>query len=593
VRYSQIAPKTRRNDPRDAPSPGTRLLVRGGFVEQVAGGIWITATLGLLARRQAEGIVREEMNRAGAVEVEMPILHPAELWEETGRWSKYLSAGIAFHLVDRKGGRFILAPTAEEPMTSFARNNLTTYRDLPVTWWQMSPKFRDELRPRQGLIRGREFVMKDAYSFDADEEGMRRSYRAMEEAYRRVFLRCGFDFVEVEADSGAIGGSGSTEFMAVTEYGEDTLLVCPNCHYGGNQEKAAAYFEYPEMDLKELVRLDTPNIRTVEELEGFVDMRANQMVKTIVLVADDKPVIVSMRGDLEISEVKLANLLGVSSVETAQPHIVEEVTKAPVGFAGPINLFGTTTVPYYFDTSVRGMRNFLCGANEKDVHFININAGRDFPEITRFHDLSKAVAGSTCFNCKKEAFEEKRGIELGHIFQLQQSYSKAMDATFTAADSTKIPFWMGCYGIGVSRIVQAAVEQHNDERGIIWPWTLAPFQVVIIPVNATKHKEVSQHFYDQFQAEGIRVLLDDRNARIGEKLTDAELLGWPLQVLIGRSWESEQKLEVRQRDTRTIDSSVFKMENGFPPTANMTIEQLLAHLAVIKEAAAASQPKED
>lgn len=579
MKYSQISPKTRRNDPKDAPSPGSRLLVRGGFVEQLSSGLWIMATLGLLVRREVEKIVREEMTNAGAMEVEMPILHTKELWQETGRWDKYLEAGIAFHLKDRKNAEFILAPTAEEPMTSFARNNLTTYRDLPVTWWQMSPKFRDEFRPRQGLIRGREFVMKDAYSFDADEGGMRRSYHAMEDAYHRVFQRCGFEYIEVEADSGAIGGSGSAEFMAVTEFGEDTLLVCPRCHYGGNQEKASAYFHYLDEEPKELTRLLTPNVKTVEQLEAFVSMKASQMVKTIVLVADGKPVIVSMRGDLEISEVKLANLVGARDVETADPTTVEDVTKAPVGFAGPINLYGATDMPYYFDISVRGMQNFLCGANEKDVHFINVNSERDFPQISEFHDLSKAVSRLTCGNCKEGMFTEKRGIELGHIFQLQQSYSEKMDATFVAPDGSRIPFWMGCYGIGVSRIIQAAVEQHNDSRGILWPWTITPFHVVIIPVTAEKHLVAAENLYTELRATGFRVLLDDRDARIGEKLTDAELLGWPIQVLVGRSWESDQKFEVRIRDSRVADTSganaqVFESRGNSLPSADMDMETL-------------------
>lgn len=587
MKYSKITPKTRRNDPKDAPSPGSRLLVRGGFIEQLSSGLWIMATLGLLVRREVEKIVREEMTAAGAVEVEMPILHPAELWEETERWDKYLNAGIAFHLEDRKGARFILAPTAEEPMTAFARNNLTTYRDLPVTLWQMSPKFRDELRPRQGLIRGREFVMKDAYSFDVDEDGMRRSYRAMEDAYHQVFQRCGFKYVEVEADSGAIGGSGSAEFMAVTEFGEDTLLVCARCHYGGNQEKAAAHFHYPDEEMKALTRLLTPNVKTVEQLEAFVKMSASQMVKTIVLVADGKPVIVSMRGDLEISEIKLANLVGARDVETADPATVESVTNAPVGFAGPINLYGATDVPYYFDSSVRGMKNFLCGANERDVHFIEVNMGRDFPPVTEFHDLSKAVSGLTCGHCKEGTFTENRGIELGHIFQLQQSYSKKMDATFVDSNSSQIPFWMGCYGIGVSRIVQAAVEQHNDSRGILWPWAITPFHVVVIPVTPQKHLAVAQEIYAELKEAGFRVLLDDRDARIGEKFTDAELLGWPVQVIVGRSWENDHKLEVRVRDekladTKGADTHVFSSRGNSLPSAEMDLQTLRIFLTQLQ-----------
>ncbi len=270
------------------------------------------------------------------------------------------------------------------------------------------------------------------------------------------------------------------------------------------------------------------------------------------------------------------------SVEIAEAHIVEEVTKAPVGFAGPIDLFGVTDVTYYFDISVKGMRNFLCGANKEDVHFINVNSGRDFSEISEFHDLSKAVAGLTCPSCKKGTFKEKRGIELGHIFQLQQAYSEPMGATFIAADGEQVPFWMGCYGIGVSRIMQAAVEQHNDDRGIIWPWTLAPFHIVVIPVNPNKHLVDAESIYNQLREEGFRVLLDDRDARLGEKLTDAELLGWPLQVLIGRSWENDRKLEIRQRHAGNVDTDIFTVKEDSLPTATMSIENLYSYLKTIK-----------
>lgn len=535
-------------------------------------------TLGLMVRRLIEQIVRQEMSRTGAIEVELPILQPRELWDETGRWTKYMSAGIAFHLADRRGGEYILAPTAEEAVTSFARATLRTHRDLPLTLWQMSPKFRDEFRPRQGLIRGREFVMKDAYSFDVDERGMRLSYEIMDHAYQKVFTRCGFSFIKVEADSGAIGGSGSAEFMAITEFGEDVLLYCPYCGYGGNQERASAFFPpYPEVPLEDLQEIATPDIRTVEQLEKSVGYRSEQMVKTIVLQADGKSIIVSVRGDLEISEVKLANFLGATTIEIADAETVEMVTGAPVGFAGPINLYGQTQIPYYVDRSVRGLANFLCGANKRDTHYIGCNAGRDFLAIDRYYDLVKAIAGQYCAHCQKGAMLEKRGIELGHIFQLQQVYSQPMEATFIDVNGERVPYWMGCYGIGVSRIVQAIVEQSYDKRGIVWPLALTPFEVAIIPVTA-EHLAAAEDLYELLVEAGVRVLLDDRPARIGEKLTDAELQGWPVQVLVGRHWDTRGDLEVRWRDIKNFDLGLFALQNDDDralPTAIMTPEDFV------------------
>jgi len=579
MHYSKVFPKTRRDNPKENNSPGTNLLIRCGLAEQLAAGLWLNTPLGLMVRRKVETIVREEMNRAEAIEVEIPLLHPKELWDETGRFDKYKAANISFTTQDRKGAKYILAPTAEEAITNFARKNLLSYRDLPVNFWQMGPKFRDELRPRQGLIRGREFLMKDAYSFDVDSDGMVKSFKIMEATYKRIFERLNFNYIQVEADSGTIGGSGSSEFMAITECGEDTLLYCPDCHYGGNQEKAIAYFYESSESLNPLTKIATPDIKTVEELEKFTSIPAKQMVKTIILEADGNPVIVSMRGDLEISEFKLAKLLKAENVETADQEIVKKVTGAPVGFAGPINLFGKTDVPYFFDISVKHVKNFLCGANSQDIHFINVNSGRDFPEPKEYHDLSKAVEGSYCSNCKKGMLKVMRGVELGHIFQLQQSYSQPMKATFSDKEGNVVPFWMGCYGIGVSRIVQTIIEQFNDERGIIWPLTLAPFKVVVIPVNFDEHLEVAEDIYKQLLDSGIEVIIDDRDARIGEKLTTAELLGWPVQILIGRSWDKDKKLEVRWRDPKKFDENIFsKPENNSLPTAEMELSEVISWL---------------
>ena len=578
--YSNTFPKTRREDPSDTPSPGSRLLIRGGFIMQIAAGIWIMTPLGLAVRRQAEQIVREEMERIGAIELELPLLHPKHLWDEKKRWNDYAEKNTSFRLKDRKGADFMLAPTAEEVITHFARNAVTSHRDLPITFWQMSPKFRDEMSPKQGLVRGREFVMKDAYSFGTNPEEMRKAYDQMEEAYQRIFTRCGFQFIEVEADSGSIGGSGSAEFMAVTDFGEDVLLHCPSCNYGGNQEKTVAYFPpYPDEPLQDLQEISTPGVKTVKALEEFVGLPSSKMAKTIILLADGKPVVVTMRGDLEISEFKLGKLLGADNVATADAETVELVTGAPVGFAGPIGLYGKTEVQYFFDSSVEGLTNFLCGANKQDLHHINVNPGRDFPAIEQYHDLSKTVAGQLCPSCKTNHLVEKRGIELGHIFQLQKVYSEPMHATFVSAQGEELPYWMGCYGVGVSRIVQAIVEQRYDARGILWPTTLAPYQVCVMPVTV-KYLADAACVYEDLKKAGVRTLLDDRDERIGVKFTDAELLGWPLQVVVGRAWENEKKLEVRLRDERNLSDSRFSItKEGSLPTALMSLEEFSTYCA--------------
>lgn len=582
--YSHIFPKTRREEPRDANTPGTSLLIRAGFIHKAgAAGIWSWTPLGLRVRRRAEQIVREEMDRAGATEVELPILQSRDFWEETGRWEKYRRANISFCLHDRHGQEYMLAPTAEELITEYARAYCRSYQDLPVTFYQMSPKYRDELRPRGGLMRGREFLMKDAYSFGRHEEDMRQAFAAMSAAYKRVFERAGFKFVQVEADSGAIGGSGSAEFMAVAESGEDILIRCPNCGYGANQEKATATFNYPDEEQRPLEKLATPNIRTVEELEEFVNLRADQMVKTLVMVADDHPVVVSLRGDLEISEIKLANLLGAETVETAEDSVVIEVTQAPVGFAGPINLFDRDRifngrqVEYYFDCSVEGMHNFLCGGNEEDVHYINVNTDRDFPAPPGYHDLSKACAGLACprDRCSGK-LETSRGIELGHIFQLQKVYSQPMAATYMNEAGERVPFWMGCYGIGVSRMVQAIVEQNYDNKGIVWPWPMAPYQIVIVPANHHMLGEARGIYQTLcFSLGSDEIMLDDRGLRFGEAITDAELIGYPVQIVVGRAWKDGRELEVRLRDQRDKGEYFDVQKNPALKPINMDIDSFV------------------
>ncbi len=576
MRYSNIYPKTRKEEPKSVVSPGTKLLIRSGFIEQISSGLWAMSILGLLVKRNIENIVRDEMNKSGAVEIEFPILQPKELWEESGRWSKYIEAGIAFKLKDRKDLEYFLAPTAEEVVTSFRRKNLRSYRDLPMNLWQMNTKFRDEMRPRQGLIRGREFIMKDAYSFDENDQGMAETFAKMDIAYNKIFKRCSLEFIKVEADSGAIGGNNSAEFMALTNIGEDTLLYCPKCNYGGNQEKASAHFpEYPEIDYAAIQELETPEIKTVDDLVKFTNIPADKMIKTIVLVVDEKPVVVSLRGDLEISETKLMNILGGSKVEHASPETVFEVTKAPVGFAGPVGLYKKTPFTYLIDVSAKGLRNFLCGGNKRDIHYINVNFGKDVQEPETYHDVSKAVSGQQCSSCKEGILDTLQGIEVGHIFQLGQAYSTPMNAKFINREGKEEFFWMGCYGIGISRIVQTIAEQSYDERGIIWPMSVAPFQAIVLPVNTKYHLDDAIEIYNDLLQSGLKILIDDSDTRIGEKFANAELLGIPVQIVLGKSWENNKKLEVRWRDYKNYDAQIFTIAKpNSLPGCEMTLGEL-------------------
>lgn len=578
---SKMFPKTLREDPTLQSSPGTRWLLRGGFIEQVASGIWIMTPWGLRVRRQIEALIREAMDSLGGLEVELPILQPVELWEFSGRAQTYRQAGIAFGLSDRKGQAFFLAPTAEEVITRFAGKHLRSYRDLPVLFWQMAPKFRDELRPRQGLIRGREFLMKDAYSFAADREGMQQTFEQMREAYAEILTRLSFDWLAVEADSGTIGGSGSVEFMALTPTGEDTLLRCNHCGYGGNQEKAQAFFQAANSGAENelMSEVHTPHARSVADVAQQLGKTTADIAKTLFLRADHQLIGVVLRGDLDLNLVKLERLTGAQELTLADAETVFALTGCLPGFVGPVGLTDKSDdkqVHWYFDHSLQTLGSWICGANREHWHLQQVRPGRDL-EVAEYVDLASATAGLSCGQCRTGVLEIRQGIELGHVFQLQQSYSEALEARFTTDRGQSEAFWMGCYGLGVSRMVQALAEQHHDDRGLIWPLAVAPAQVLLVPVNLKAHGEAAKSLYQQLRAAGVRVALDDRDLRLGEKLTDAELLGFPVQVLIGRSWEQEQTLEVRWRDTRSWDTERFSQSrpDGLPQ-AMMSAEALLA-----------------
>lgn len=546
MRFTTYPFKTFREDPKDVEMASLRLLLRSGMLVPITGGVYAYTHFLHRTIQKISRIVRQEMNRAGAVEITMPILQPRSLWEQTGRWEDYIASKTMLHLRDRQGGELGLGPTAEEVVTFIASQMVRSYRDLPTTLYQIGPKFRDELRLRGGLIRGREFVMKDAYSFDLGQEGLDRSYEAQRQAYERIFTRCGLSFIQVEADSGAIGGSSSHEFMVVAPAGEDKVITCTGCDYKANVERAVSVLAVPEQDASEKsMRIEeTPNTRTVDQLVALFSIPASRMVKTILYSASYKDgrsevVAVLMRGDCDINEIKLANHLGgAASLETASPEVVVQTTGADVGFAGPVNL----TARIVADESVRPLKNFLCGGNRTDYHILDVNWGRDFPEPV-FADVRTVAPGESCAHCGSP-LQVTRGIEVGHLFKLGTKYSHRPDAenphglsaTYLDESGAEHDILMGCYGIGVTRIAAAAIELFHDDKGIMWPISIAPYEVVIVTAGSDPEteREVAEELYQKLGEAGIDVAYDDRDERIGIKLNDADLLGFPFKLIVGR-----------------------------------------------------------
>ncbi|QJA05925.1 proline--tRNA ligase [Thermosulfurimonas marina] len=543
MRLSRYFLPTLREDPSEAEVVSHRLMLRAGMIRRLASGIYTWLPFGLRALRKVENIIREEMDRAGAQEILMPLVQPAELWQETGRWGNFGPELLRFK--DRREHEFCLGPTHEEVVTDIVRKEVRSYRDLPLILYQIAPKFRDEIRPRFGIMRAREFLMKDAYSFDADEEGLERSYRLMYETYERIFSRCGLRFRAVLADTGAIGGSESHEFMVLAETGEDRLALCEACGYAANVELAEVkrVYAYPEEPERPLEKVPTPGVKSVEEVAEFLGISPQKLVKTLLFRAGKEVVAVLIRGDLELNEVKLRNLLGVPAVEMADAETVERLTGAPVGFAGPVGLSGVRLLA---DLSVQGLKNFVTGANEADAHYVNVNYGRDFPE-PEFYDLSVAQEGDPCPRCGRP-LGLTRGIEVGHIFKLGTKYSEAMGATFLDRQGRQRPLIMGCYGIGVGRTVAAAIEQNHDEAGIIFPREIAPFEAVILTLGPESELlEAAEGIYRGLQAEGLEVLWDDRDERPGVKFKDADLIGIPYQVILGKKFKETGRVELKER----------------------------------------------
>ena len=549
MRYSQYLLPTLKEIPSEAEVPSHQLMLRAGMIRKLASGIYSYLPLGLRSIRKVEAIIREEMNRAGAIEVLLPFVQPAELWQESHRWEEY--GKELLRLRDRHDRECCLGPTHEEVITDLARKEIRSYRQMPLNLYQIQTKFRDEIRPRFGVMRAREFIMKDAYSFDVDEKGVDESYQKMVEAYTRIFTRCGLKFRAVEAETGLIGGSFSHEFMVLAETGEETIVSCTRCPYAANIEKAEFMRQQSASrkgQPKPTERVLTPDKRTVEEVTQFLHVSPQDLVKTLIFETEKGCVAALVRGDHEISEKKLKVILKVENLELATGETVEEMTHAPKGFAGPVGL----SIPILADLDIAGMVNFVTGANEKDTHLVHVNIDRDF-QIGQFADIRIFTPGDRCPRCGEETRTDK-GIEVGHIFKLGTKYSKAMGATYLDDQGNEREIIMGCYGIGVGRTVAAAIEQSYDQDGIIFPIPIAPFHALILPINIRIDllKNTAEGLYQSFMEKEIETLYDDREETPGVKFKDADLIGIPLRVTLGEKNLKKGLVEIKNRKTGEV-----------------------------------------
>ncbi len=553
MRWTRAYIPTLKETPAEAEIASHRLMLRAGLIDKVGAGLYTLLPLGLRVAQKVERIVREEMNRAGAQELLMPAITPADLWQESGRWDVY--GEELLRMRDRHGREYCMGPTHEEAITSTVRHVLKSYRQLPANLYQIQVKFRDEIRPRFGVMRGREFIMKDGYSFDRDPAGLDVTYGKMHEAYTAIFSRCGLRFRPVLGDSGAIGGDESHEFMVLAESGESQVLSCPDdaCGYAATDETAEGQRHFPASDdaPAELTKVDTPGMGKVAEVAAFLNVAPARLVKSLLYMHGDQVVAALVPGDRELSEPKLRKLLGADAVTLANEQTVRAVTGAPVGFAGPVQLEGVHLVA---DTAIREMRNAVTGANAADAHYTGVNPGRDFT-VDTYADLVTTEAGDGCPRCGKP-LGVFRGIEVGQIFKIGTKYSDAMEAFYQDEDGTMRPFVMGCYGIGITRTVGAAIEQHHDDDGIQWPEALAPYLVLVTPtaMNNEAVVETAERLYEELTAAGVEVLFDDRDERAGVKFKDGDLIGIPWRVTIGPRGLKDGTVEIRSRHTGEVDA---------------------------------------
>jgi len=552
ARYSSLLIPTLREDPGEAETAGHRLLLRAGMIRKVAAGIYNFLPLGHRVLKNVERIVREEMDRAGAQEILMPFVQPAELWRETGRWQQYGKELLRFK--DRHERDFCLGPTHEEIVTDLVRREVKSYRQLPITLYQIQAKFRDEIRPRFGLMRAREFLMKDAYSFDRDDEGSRVSYDLMYQAYTRIFTRCGLTFRPVEADAGLIGGSFSHEFMVLADTGEEGVASCDRCGYAANVERAEVNAVGPAArahgSTAAMQEVATPDLHTVAEVAAFLGVAADRLIKTLLYQVGERVVAVLVRGDHEVNEVKLKRHLGADDVALASDAAIARATDGPKGFSGPVGLRDVRVIA---DHAAAFLDDAVVGANKADTHLIHVDPARD-GRIDAVADLRNVVAGDPCPRCADGRLSIARGIEVGHVFRLGTKYSDAMRAVYLDQEGKERPIVMGCYGIGVSRIVAAAIEQNHDAKGIVWPAPLAPFAVHLIPLSdrSAPVLAAAARIETELASAGVDVLVDDRADRPGVKLNDADLLGIPLQVIVGDKSLAQGEVELKERRSGVV-----------------------------------------
>ena len=546
MRMSKLYLHTLRETPAEAELPSHKLLVRAGMIKQLVSGVYSYLPVGYKVIRKIENIVREEMNSIGSQELLMSAIQPAELWKETGRWEAF--GPEMFKLNDRHDRQFCLGPTHEEIITNLVKDDIKSYKQLPLSLYQIQTKYRDEKRPRFGLMRCREFIMKDAYTFDLNEEGMAKSYQEMWDAYVKIFDRCAMDYKVVEGDSGAMGGSDSHEFMAVSEFGESAMAYCSDCNYAATDEKAGFKYNVNSTDEEtlELEEIHTPDAKTIEQLSEMIEVSKDKLIKTLLFTVNEEVIAVVIPGDRDLNEVKLINALGVleHDIEMTDEETVKRVTKSEVGFAGPIGL--TEDVRVLIDSRVTEMKNVVIGANKTDYHYKNANYDRDFKgEIVE--DLLLVEEGDKCIKCGSD-LKMDRGIEVGNIFQLGTKYADALGANYLDENGKASKIFMGSHGVGVSRTMAAIVEQNYDEDGIIWPLSVAPYQVVVTIVNMKNEEQVAlgEKLYSDFTKLGIEVLLDDRNERAGVKFKDSDLLGTPIRITVGKK-ASEEIIEYSLR----------------------------------------------
>ena len=580
MKTSETIISTLRDCPSDAVIASHQLMMRSGLIRKLGNGLYSYMPLGLRALRKVENIIREELDAVGLLEMKPTVIVPGELWKESGRWE---TMGNEMLKTKNRGGQdMVVSPTAEEAFTALIRDGLTSYKQLPIIAYQINTKYRDEIRPRYGVMRGREFIMMDAYSFDADQKSLDESYEKCAKAYRRIFKRMGLSTISVKADTGAMGGSGSEEFMVESEVGDDTLILCPKCGYAANVEKATCKADValdkdgnPQVATDKAVEeIDTPNVKTIDDLAEFLKTTPQAFIKTLIYKITNcgveipnqkgefKFVAVCIRGDLDVNETKLAALLKASEVELASDEEVVRITTAPVGFAGPVKLENAVVIA---DESVMSMHDAVTGGLKKDVHFVHVEPNRDFKPFM-IGDVRTVIPGDKCPDCGADLYS-KKGNELGHIFKLGDKYTKSMNVTYLDENGKLQTPIMGCYGIGVDRTLASIIEEHHDENGIIWTMSTAPYQVVIVPVKYDgAMKEVSDKLYEELKASGIEVLLDDRNERPGVKFKDMDLIGIPVRIVVGEKnlpnvevklrAETEAKLVPAEEASKTAEKIV-------------------------------------